>query len=412
MAGGWKESVHSYSEERFVGNSSIFDFALGDRELRFPIPEDRYLWFLQMMQPHLLQAWTLWRAQITDSVKEEPELIGEMQHLSEKYHDELNYAWGSLWAATGHWQNSPRMRAALDMQDSDSLAMEGSEHAFHAELWMPNVGWNPEILGFAYDIWMRLLLQPKAWDETEQRTNIPFMLEFPEKVEGLPKNMILGGIPFEMRLGRFLVPSDGIRQHPYGMRFFDYIGPEYENMRDRQLNRNVFDFMDLLLDEHELVVPKQLPLLDAGCGTGFYSQYSMRQGRLYGVDFSKRMVEAARLRMRGAMPAYEQVLEADIAKMSGYRDGFFGSVILSYVELWMDRNGFMKSFREINRVLANKGIVIFNIHEPIPGYQEIITDMLTKYCGFSKLGFRDKVIEKENGELVKIVCCVARKWEQ
>ena len=105
-----------------------------------------------------------------------------------------------------------------------------------------------------------------------------------------------------------------------------------------------------------------LTILDAGCGSGWYTQQFLDNGaaRVVCVDISQKMADAARARLG----TRAQVLTADLAEpLTFAADGEFDLIaaplVLHYLADWMP------TLLEFRRVLKPGGILAFSTHHPI-----------------------------------------------
>ena len=106
-------------------------------------------------------------------------------------------------------------------------------------------------------------------------------------------------------------------------------------------------------------------LLDAGCGTGFYSKYAIDKGAdVIGVDASKKMLE--HLGKTIVSPKLK-VYKADLADgfpfiEPGSLDYIICSLALHYIENWEP------TIAEFYRVLKKKGKIYISTHHPFADY--------------------------------------------
>lgn len=108
-----------------------------------------------------------------------------------------------------------------------------------------------------------------------------------------------------------------------------------------------------------------LRVLDAGCGAGPLTEWLVAQGaRVTAVDVSSAMVDLARERVGDAAT----FVVADLAQPLAFAgDGEFdvvvASLVLHYVRDWE------ALLRELGRVLASAGSVVFSTHHPTMDWQ-------------------------------------------
>lgn len=108
---------------------------------------------------------------------------------------------------------------------------------------------------------------------------------------------------------------------------------------------------------------KGLRILDAGCGTGYFTEHFVEQGaQVTALDITPQMVERTKARVTKAT-----VLESDLAQPlaceTGYFDGVFCSLSLQYLESWN------LSFREFQRILKVDAWLLFSVHHPFEEFQ-------------------------------------------
>lgn len=102
-------------------------------------------------------------------------------------------------------------------------------------------------------------------------------------------------------------------------------------------------------------------VLDAGCGSGVYSEWLIERGaEIVAVDASPKMVELARQRLGSTT----DVRCADLSKpLSFLPDSSFDVVlcplVLEYIEDWH------RAFAEVYRVLRAKGHFVFSVTHPL-----------------------------------------------
>lgn len=99
-------------------------------------------------------------------------------------------------------------------------------------------------------------------------------------------------------------------------------------------------------------------VLDAGCGTGVYSEWLTEQGAdVVGIDVSEAMLDHARAHVEDA-----QFQQADLADPLAFQadsfDGIVSALALGYVEEWR------ATFAEFARVLEPDGFLVFSVGHP------------------------------------------------
>ena len=101
-----------------------------------------------------------------------------------------------------------------------------------------------------------------------------------------------------------------------------------------------------------------LHVLDAGCATGWYTEYLASQGaRVAALDLTLAMVERTQARVPSAT-----VLQADLRDPLSFADEVFDLVLspltLHYLENWQP------TFAEFRRILKPGGLFVFSVHHP------------------------------------------------
>ncbi|HNY13473.1 MAG TPA: methyltransferase domain-containing protein [Candidatus Wallbacteria bacterium] len=105
-------------------------------------------------------------------------------------------------------------------------------------------------------------------------------------------------------------------------------------------------------------------IMDAGCGSGFYSEYLVKKGAsVSALDASRKMLEYTRKRAGNNI----KCVLADISKplpeiKDGTVDIIVASLIMHYIKDWA------ATFLEFHRILKKDGSLIFSIHHPINDY--------------------------------------------
>ena len=103
-------------------------------------------------------------------------------------------------------------------------------------------------------------------------------------------------------------------------------------------------------------------ILDAGCGSGWYSEQLAQRGAIVdGIDSSAAMVDFARSRLeRDALNAKLSV--GDLSERLPFGDQMFDGIVSALVLHYM--RDMRPALREMNRVLKTDGWVQFSTHHP------------------------------------------------
>lgn len=107
-------------------------------------------------------------------------------------------------------------------------------------------------------------------------------------------------------------------------------------------------------------------VLDAGCGTGVYTEWLLDRGAdVVGVDVSEAMLAHARERVGDRA----ELVRADLGEPLEFAvddsfDGIVSSLALGYVEDWR------RTFAEFTRILAPGGFLVFSVKHPLDALDE------------------------------------------
>jgi predicted TPR repeat methyltransferase len=107
-------------------------------------------------------------------------------------------------------------------------------------------------------------------------------------------------------------------------------------------------------------------ILDAGCGTGIYSEWLLDRGaELVGVDVSEAMLDHAREAV-GDRAAFHRATLGNTLEFADERafDGIVSALVIDYVEDWD------ALFAEFARVLEPGGYVVFSVVHPLDTLDE------------------------------------------
>ncbi|MDN7226748.1 class I SAM-dependent methyltransferase [Planococcus sp. N064] len=126
-----------------------------------------------------------------------------------------------------------------------------------------------------------------------------------------------------------------------------------------------------------------LPVLDAGCAAGWYSEQLLNAGaKVTAVDFSPEMVKEAMQRTKGKAEVLCHDLEVGLPFEDQSFDLVVSSLTLHYLKEWG------KTFQEFKRILKPAGQLLFSVHHPMTDIEllpeaqyfsiELLTDHWTK----------------------------------
>lgn len=109
---------------------------------------------------------------------------------------------------------------------------------------------------------------------------------------------------------------------------------------------------------------KGLKVLDAGCGTGWYSAYMLNHGaEVTALDITPEMLELTRQRVNGKITAILASLEEVLPFEAESFDLVLSTMTLHYLKDWT------AVFKELNRSLKPGGRFIFSTHHPFTEFQ-------------------------------------------
>tara|TARA_B100001971_G_C17938125_1_gene406229 strand:- start:96 stop:527 length:432 start_codon:yes stop_codon:yes gene_type:complete len=104
-------------------------------------------------------------------------------------------------------------------------------------------------------------------------------------------------------------------------------------------------------------------VLDAGCGSGFYSISLAEQGAIVsGIDVSENMIDLAK-KNSDLLSADCKFFDGNIQDLSIFESNIFDLVTSSIVVGYVD--DMEKTFSEVHRVLKPNGIFTFSENHPI-----------------------------------------------
>lgn len=109
---------------------------------------------------------------------------------------------------------------------------------------------------------------------------------------------------------------------------------------------------------------RNLKVLDAGCGAGFYSEWLINHNakEVVSIDFSEKMLEATKRRVGNSAKTFLINLNEELPFKDDYFDMIISSLTLHYIK------DFDFTLKEFNRILKDGGRLIFSIHHPIMTY--------------------------------------------
>src|SRR5687768_7562637 len=144
---------------------------------------------------------------------------------------------------------------------------------------------------------------------------------------------------------------------------YDSIAAEYATKVDNAPYNALYERPAML----SMLPPVQgLRILDAGCGSGWYSEQLLARGAIVeAIDASEAMVAHARTRFESLPPEVSRRINVQSASLSDvlpFESEFFSGVVsplvLHYLADWRP------ALREIRRVLRDDGWLLFSTHHP------------------------------------------------
>ncbi|MFW6040720.1 MAG: class I SAM-dependent methyltransferase [Thermoplasmatota archaeon] len=146
-------------------------------------------------------------------------------------------------------------------------------------------------------------------------------------------------------------------------------------------------------------------VLDAGCAAGWYTKWLIDNGaEVTAIDFSPNMIEMTKKRVGGKA----EVIQADLNEPLNFLDDrsldiIISSLTLHYLKSW---DNVMKEF---NRILVNKGLLVFSVHHPFMDYSYFDCDdyfevrLLTDEWGTSQGDIEVQFYRRPLSEIIRPV---------
>ena len=148
------------------------------------------------------------------------------------------------------------------------------------------------------------------------------------------------------------------------IKYFDLIAYKYaEDKFKQELDPERVDMFLKYLE-------KGSKILDFGCGPGRDSQYFLKQGYTpIGIDFSSKMIEQAKNRVKGVEFVNDDLLKRRIK--AAYFDGFWASSVFGRISL----GSYLFYFKRINKILKKGGVIYIDVKKG-PEKTEVISEEL------------------------------------
>ncbi|WP_311775105.1 class I SAM-dependent methyltransferase [Alkalihalobacillus sp. TS-13] len=112
-------------------------------------------------------------------------------------------------------------------------------------------------------------------------------------------------------------------------------------------------------------------VLDAGCGAGWYTEWFIKQSaaQITSIDFSPNMVKFTKKRVGDRAEVFQSDLNEPLDMIDDHSmDLIVSPLTLHYLKNWE------LPMREFNRILKDKGRLIFSVHHPFMDYVEFERD--------------------------------------
>lgn len=106
-------------------------------------------------------------------------------------------------------------------------------------------------------------------------------------------------------------------------------------------------------------------VLDAGCAGGIYSEWLInRNAEVVAIDINHKMVEFTKQRIKNKAQVYQADLNQPLTFLDNTSFDFvLSSLTMHYLENWE------KVFKEFNRILLSKGLLLFSTPHPCMDFQ-------------------------------------------
>ncbi len=146
------------------------------------------------------------------------------------------------------------------------------------------------------------------------------------------------------------------KETPLAYDVYQKIAEEYASIIDTK-DANVFYEKPAMLSLMPMVKGKYI--LDAGCGPGVYTEWLLEsEAKVLGLDCSERMVVLAKKRIQERC----DIKVADLSKPLDLPNDTFDMVLAPLVFDYIDDWRLM--LKELNRVLKDRGIILFSCGHP------------------------------------------------
>ncbi|WLD91577.1 class I SAM-dependent methyltransferase [Alkalihalobacillus sp. AL-G] len=111
---------------------------------------------------------------------------------------------------------------------------------------------------------------------------------------------------------------------------------------------------------------ESIRVLDAGCGAGWYTQWLIEKGAaVTSIDFSPNMVKLTKQRVGQNAKVYQANLSEPLTMIErNTYDLIVSPLTLHYIKDWD------VPFKEFNRVLRERGRLVFSVHHPFMDYTQ------------------------------------------
>lgn len=218
-------------------------------------------------------------------------------------------------------------------------------------------------------------------------TSIPFAMEFPHAtIALLPEVIAIGEIIFRKVFDKYFLPSF-VNYATYRDRFYTYFADKYEHEADLKIKKGVFEGL------FNLMPGENLKVLDAACGTGlaFVNRPKDRIREMVGVDSNEKMVGIAQL--NGGDARHGRIEELS----NQFPLGEFDYVMAPFWDFWEPDVDKPMAFAELRKMVKPGGEVVFNVHKPHSGWEDVYSKLLIGSCGYKSVSFSHELIDRTGG---------------
>jgi SAM-dependent methyltransferase len=170
-------------------------------------------------------------------------------------------------------------------------------------------------------------------------------------------------------------------------KIYNSMAEDYHELRTKKYPRGWFynEMLEMPAALSLLGNVRKKKILDFGCGTGIYAKKLTKEGAMVkGFDISPNMLKIAK----------EENPNLDLRVGSGYKIPFKEKFDIIIAPLVLDYfNNWGKVFRQVKKVLKNKGVFIFSVGNPV---SECVKRVWFKNKKYRVLGINSYFVEKSH----------------